>query len=79
MNASSRNATRVDRAALGATFAAAVLTLCVSTAVMQPLATPFIAAADVVSLAVDGANAESAPCAHAVSAGEAQPADAGRN
>jgi len=35
MNASSRNATRVDRAALGATFAAAVLTVCVSTVMLH--------------------------------------------
>jgi len=78
MNASSRNATRVDRAALGATFAAAVLTLGISTAVMQPAATPFIAAVEVVSIAGD--DASTAPCAHAgFTAGEAQPAATGRN
>ena len=80
MNTISRNATRVDRAALGATFAAAVLTLCVSTVAMQPAATPFIAAAQVVNLAADDANpAEPAPCEDApLAGGEAQPAATGR-
>ena len=79
MNGSIRNATRVDRAALGATFAAAIFTLCVSTAAMQPAATPLISAAEVVGLVADDSSV--VPCEHAaVTAGEAQPpAAAGRN
>jgi hypothetical protein len=82
MNGSIRNANRVDRAALGATFAAAIFTLCVSTAAMQPAATPLIAAAEVVGLVVDDSSvAASAPCEHAtVTAGETQAAaSTGRN
>ena len=81
MNASRRNTNRVDRAALGATFAAAVLTLCVSTVAMQPAATPLIAAAEVVALVPDNTDVDAgAACAHAaVTAGEAQPAATGRN
>ena len=82
MNASNRNAIRVDRAAVGATFAAAVLTLFISNAAMQPAAMPLIAAAEVVSLATETPNrAIASPCAHAsLMLGEAQPAaTTGRN
>ena len=79
MNTTIRNATRVDRAAVGATFAAAVLTLFVSNVSMQPAATPLIAAAEVVSLAAD-TSAAGESCAHAVLPdGETQPAATGRN
>ena len=53
MDASNRNAIRVDRAAVGATFVAAVLTHVISHAAMQPPAMPLIAAAEVVSIAAD--------------------------
>ena len=79
MSTSNRNATRVDRAAVGATFAAAVFTLFVSNAAMQPAATPFIAGAQVVRLALN-TSAAGEPCAHAaLAAGPAQPAATGRN
>jgi hypothetical protein len=79
MNASNRRATRVDRAAVGATFAAAVLTLCISNVAMQPVVTPLIAPAQVVRLAAD-TRAAGEPCAHAaLTAGEPQTPATGRN
>ena len=79
MNASNRNAIRVDRAAVGATFVAAVLTLLISNAAMQPAGMPLIAAAEVVSVAAD-TRAAVLPCAHAaLTAGVVQPAVTGRN
>ena len=78
MNGSNRSRTRIDRAALAATFAAAVLTLGISAAAMQP-APAWIAAAELVVVADDAAGtAGRAPCAEADPAsGESQSARAG--
>jgi hypothetical protein len=67
MNARNRNTRRADRAALGATFAAAILTVAVSAAAMVPAATPLTAAFQIAAQAPDMPHtAESAPspCPH---------------
>ena len=77
MKGSNRSAIRVDRAALAATFAAALLTVGASIVALQP-ATALIPAAEVGFVEDDAADSVAAPSAEArAAAGESQAVPAG--
>jgi hypothetical protein len=73
MNARRSSTRRADRAALGATFAAAILTVALSAAAMVPAATPLTASLHIAALTSDMPHtAESAPspCTHVATPAE---------